>query len=263
MKRLSSIVVLAGLLAVGVATDRPLREEGSSQASSVSPPESETSPALAPSVEQLQEEIAALRGQVEALQHAFDVYLGGIVRDLQAENERLRGELRRMYTRGSSDGAESAPMPRPYAESAAPASPSPVLDAIIARDESILQDAIEAGAPAAMTFAPLSEWGRTPEEAAELGDGTLSLKGAVGVVPAGGTRETLVALGRELRAGLGGYDNVNIEVFDDVASARAFIDTNASPGRHRVLTVSKHLRSGRDVILLYSEDDIEEIPWEE
>jgi len=61
----------------------------------------------------------------------------------------------------------------------------------------------------------------------------------------------LEELARELRTKYDQYDNINIEVFDDEESARAFADRNARDSQHNVLSISRHKESGRDVITIY------------
>ncbi len=240
--------------------------------------ETQASSAVRRQLDEVLAELAALRALVESLQEAFDVYVGSIVTDLQAENDRLREELRRLYLLQSRKPIVlPQAMPQPYGEPfedtqddgspiqeapAEPHEPTP-LDTILLQDEMALQDAFKAEAPQELTYTPLSEWGRTPEEAAKLGDGATSLKGMVCVVPKGYNQDDLLALGRQLHNTLAAYDNINIEVFDDVAAARVFVEKNVDPLGHRVMSISKHRRSGRDAILLFRGDTVAEIPWTE
>ena len=96
----------------------------------------------------------------------------------------------------------------------------------------------------------LAEWGRTPEEAAARGGDATSLKGMIVVVPPDMDEAALIALGQKLRKDLEPYDNINVEVFNEVNTAQEFADTNRMSEERHVMTVSKHKVSGRDEILL-------------
>jgi hypothetical protein len=79
------------------------------------------------------------------------------------------------------------------------------------------------------------------------------------VVPLGSLDEDLEQLGRELRNRFVHYDNINIEVFDDIEAAQRYADTNLTNAARRVMRVSKHTASGRDVILLMGDGGTREI----
>lgn len=108
---------------------------------------------------------------------------------------------------------------------------------------------VEAAPPAEFSHSVVREWGRTPAQAAEIGGGATSLKGMVLVVPAGSDPYDIDQLGRDLRNQFAHFDNINIEVFDDADAAEAYAQTNVANPAHRVLSVSRHRASGRDVIL--------------
>lgn len=105
------------------------------------------------------------------------------------------------------------------------------------------------------------EWGRSPAQAAALGSDVSSLKGMVIVVTPGAAAETLDQLGRDLHTQYAAFENINIEVFDDADAAEAFAQSNVANPAHRVLSVSKHKASGRDVILRTLDGITLEIPY--
>ncbi|HOZ48726.1 MAG TPA: hypothetical protein PLO37_20505 [Candidatus Hydrogenedentes bacterium] len=106
----------------------------------------------------------------------------------------------------------------------------------------------------------VAEWGRMPEDAAKLGPQVASLKGMVCVVSEDIGADALVALGKQLRESFDSYDNINIDVFDDLNAAHTFANTNADEGGHRVLTVAKHPRTGYDMIIVRQNGQVTEIP---
>lgn len=198
-----------------------------------------------------------------------------MVEDLTAENERLREEVRQVY-RQSGNALPPVPTPDrdliedilkdpapeqlPQSDAAAPEAQQADLpgSAQVPADSSEAQPV-----PTEGKVEILSEWGRTPEEAAARGGDTKSLKGIICVVPPGTGDEYLIKLGRTMHKQFDAYDNVNIEVFDDRAAAESFQKTNTDPSGRRVMSVSKHAASGRDVILLIRGEKVEEVPVED
>jgi hypothetical protein len=142
----------------------------------------------------------------------------------------------------AADPATPAALPRAFAPAGAPAAPAPEGEAAAAEGEA---------APVEFSYVILREWGRSPSQAAALGEGVTSLKGMVLVVPRGSMPADLEQLGRDLRTQFGAYDNINIEVFDDPDAAESYTQTNVGNPAHRVLSVSRHRASGRDVILAF------------
>jgi hypothetical protein len=201
-------------------------------------------------LQRLTQDVTALRMQVDKLQTTLDLYVNGMIAELQDENTRLRRQLRRAY----GDDPE-----------AALAIPTP--------DRDVLEDALRHLEPAALAPAQeapplpgtafhhtvITEWGRSVEEAAQLGENVQSLKGMILAVPEGSTDEQLRGLAQEMRAQYANYDNINIEVFVGEDEARAFADGNAAAGTYRVLSISKHAPSGRDTAVLIRPDRTEEI----
>jgi len=252
--------------------------------------EADAGPAAAaadgPAVVELRGELAELRGQVRRLQDSLDGYMRTVLtyheaenerlrfkvrqlarerdfltRELESENERLRRHVRQLYR---DHGVALPPVPTP--------------------DRGLIEEVLEGAStplgaappswPAAGAALPpqptyevdcqvVAEMGRTPEEAAALGDGVPSLKGMICCVPPDVGEEYLAALGRTIRAQLDPYDNINVEVFDDLDAARSFHEKHVAQPKHRVLSISRHRASGRDVILRVRGDDTEVIPYEE
>ena len=237
-------------------------------------------------VKALRREVVLLREQVDLLQDtlgrvedSLDFYQQNLLAELRAENQLLRDTLRRRYAAEDGAGAiiprpgddvlarllqETGRMPGPpRAEGSGPPA-SPAMGA-----PSTAPDAAVPGAPPAAPAPPpppavpevIAEWGRTPAQVAALGAGATSLKGSVLLVPRGVRREDLAALGRELRQQYDGYDNINIEVFDQrEAAERVAAGEAAGANEHRVLSVSRHRASGRDVILLVDGEQTVEVP---
>jgi hypothetical protein len=222
------------------------------------PPSVDPSPELsvmADEIDRLHEEILALRAQVDKVQSTLDIYVNGMVAELQDENTRLRRLLRRNYgtdletalpvptpDRDLVEDALTNPAPAPHAPADPPA-PPPV-------------------PPAEFSHTVVTEWGRTIEEAARLGDDVQSLKGMIIAVPPGSTDEQLRQLARDLRRQFQAFDNINIEVFETLESAKAFAEGDAAAGQSRVLSISKHSASGRDVAVLIRGERTEELPLE-
>ena len=200
----------------------------------------------------LREEIVALRRQVDKLQTTIDVYINGMVAELQDENTRLRRLLRRTY----GDEPEAIPaVPTPDREL--------VEDALTNPEPAALAPATEPPPPEPpkeFTHTVITEWGRSVEDATRLGEDVQSLKGMIVAVPPGSTDEQLREFARQIRAEYDVFDNINIEVFETVEAAEAFAAGNAAAGQDRVLSISKHAGSGRDVAVLIRKDRTEEIP---
>lgn len=205
----------------------------------------------------IREELDGIRQDMRQLQETLDFLIGRIMTDLEDENEQLRWELRRLYMRTDPAAmGEGARVPRPGGG---------LLESIWedARMEYLPEEDLRLGfddsaapqppAPEAVafTYTVYQEWGRSPEEAANLGPGASSLKGMVCVTPEGSRREDLEQMARELRAQFGAYDNLNIEVFDDVEAARAYAEDGMNTPDHRVASISRHKASGRDSALVF------------
>lgn len=190
-------------------------------------------------LQRLGRELAELRVSVTRLQDSLDRFMETVVLELREENRRLRRAVRLRYE-GRDGTLPSVPMP----------------------DRGLIDSVIQEGAPAMppLELAPLEpreftyvivrEWGRTPEAAALLDGEVSSLKGMVVAVPDWGTDDDLIALGRGLREEFGSYDNLNIEVYDNLRAAQAAAAGEHQGADRRVLSISKFKDTGRDLILL-------------
>jgi hypothetical protein len=225
-----------------------------------------------PTLKDVMEELSRLREEVAQLRDLLDARLGGEVTDLRNENERLRREVQSLSIPKESPQrhlpmpdkellqglTEPEPRPKRSQETKPIEKPSETARA---------PEAAKASPPAEFTHVVLAEWGRSPAEAAKSFPKAGSLKGMICVVPAGSRDEDLVTLAQSLHKKFASYDNINIEVFDDAEAARAFKENRFSasaplPSDHRVLSISKHAASGRDVILLIKGQQTTEVPLE-
>lgn len=165
------------------------------------------------------------------------------VAELKAMVASLQDVLAYLATAQGSDPADPAALPPRRPQAYAPGTDADAVDPALPEGE------IAPVEPVEFTYSVVREWGRSPAQAAEIGGGASSLKGMVLVVPPGSLYSDIDQLGRDLRTQFGHYDNINIEVFDDPDAAEEFARTNVSHSGHRVLSVSRHRASGRDVIL--------------
>lgn len=232
-----------------------------------------------PTMRDVMEELSRLRKEVVRLQELLDTHLSNEAADLHTENERLRREVRDLSIRkgrglpmpdkellkGLSEPEPTIPRERPgeFGSREEPAQP-------VEKSPDAAEPPASANPPPPAEFKHeiLEEWGRTPTEAAKSIPKVGSLKGMICVVPPGSLDDDLIALARKLHKEFEMYDNINIEVFDDAAAARAFKDNKISPAApspadHRVLSVSKHMASGRDAILLIKGKQVIEVPPQE
>ena len=181
-------------------------------------------------------EIQDLQLTLRQIQEVLDVKMLAIA-ELEDENEKLRDALRVRYGRERS-GLPPVPMPhREFIES--------VLSDL--GNESENGGSVR---PRTTSFAGdytiVSQWGRSPEVAAELPGNVSSLVGLAVAVAPGLNPAELEALGRELRSTYNAYDNINIQVFDNVQAAKNYADLGKSAPRSLVLSISKHKHSERD-----------------
>ena len=212
-------------------------------------------------VEALHHEMETLRDEIRMLQATLDLMINNIMEDLREENALLRKEVQRLNAMQERYGLpDMSQLPRPG---------SGLFDEVLSDEHRFEQEHPETDEEAQYTdepfvFMPLHEWGRTPEAAEDIGGDAPSLLGMVGVVPRNSRRADIEQLGRELRAHYDGYDNINIEVFDDAAAAEKFIETQVGDPARRVLSISKHRGEGRDVILFLKNGEAHEVtPLEE
>lgn len=187
----------------------------------------------------IKKDIGEIKDDMKVLQETLDLIVNRMMADLEKENAQLREEVRRLQEAGpSSAPAEAAGfVPRPGA----------ALFEEVAQEDPAAAPPPEPAAPVEFTWENVAEWGRDPEAAAKVGAN--SLKGMVIVVPPGSARTDVEDLARALRSEFGNYDNINIEIFDDLESAQSYASSQVADPRHRILSVSKHKASGRDKIL--------------
>ena len=103
------------------------------------------------------------------------------------------------------------------------------------------------------SYTIVSEWGRSPEVAAELPGNVSSLVGLAVAVAPGMDSNELEALGRQLRSTYDAYDNINIQVFDNIQAAKNYAELGKSDPVYLVLSISKHKHSERDKTIRFED----------
>lgn len=204
-------------------------------------------PGAAASQAELVAEIKRLNEKFDQLQETVNLVVTQMMSDVEDENEQLRAEIQRLQARDQAGLLSSAFVPRPAGE---------LLNSLAEEARGMTDEELEANAappepPAQFTFNIISEWGRDPDAVAQLGGNAPTLKGVVGMVPRGSTREEIEQLGRDLRAQYDNYDNINIEIFDDPVAAQAFADSQTLDPERRVLSISKYAATNRDSMTYY------------
>jgi hypothetical protein len=236
-----------------------------------------------PTLDSLHLEMQTLRDELRLLQSTLDLLINQIMEDQRKENEFLRQEIWRLNQQREEWGLpDQTRIPRPgigiirevldgqdfYGQEDEFDEQKPLIDfsqgAILLpgdyNDSEKDKEEEEApGSGKASSYTILQEWGRDPDVVAEIGEGAASLKGMVGVVPAGSPRADVEQLGRELRKQYDEYDNINIELFDDEEAAQHYAQTQVGDSAHRVLSISKHATSGRDIILYIKKGEAQEV----
>lgn len=196
-----------------------------------------------PPSKELIRDIADLQTTLRQLQDVLDGKMLAIT-ELEDENEKLRRALRVRYGRENS-GLPPVPMPnRALVESV-------LNDPRVQEARSDLMRTEPEEETGVSSYTVVSEWGRSPEVAARLEGNVSSLVGMAVSVRTGMSEENLKSIGRHLRKTYAQYDNMNIEIFDDLEAAQQFADYGTIKGDRRVMSISKHRHSERDVILLY------------
>ena len=209
------------------------------------PPEEST-----PSV---QEELASIREELAQLRETLDLLVNKMMADLEAENAQLRSELSRMVERETALGVADAPgIPRPGGA---------LVEQVLAEPQPEPAPEPASDNEGAFGYQIVEEWGRSPEIATQLGGNASSLKGMVLVVPPNSARDDIETLGRDLHLEYAAYDNLNIEVFDNEDAARAYAERHVTNPAHRVLSISRHQQTGRDVILYLQGGTTEELAF--
>jgi len=193
-------------------------------------------------VQALRAEVATLRKEVSRLQETVDAALAYLVGELGDENKRLKRDI------ALPPGESSAPAQETVSPDApAPETPQP---------ESAPLPKVDYGE---LGYLSVKEWGRTPAQAKEVGPNVSSLRGMICAVPTGATDEELKAVAKKLRATCAGFDNVNIDVFDDEAAARDFADHNVRSTPHYVMSIIRHKQAGKDATILVRPNGTREV----
>jgi len=267
MNKLSQLAIvmllLTGMSTLGVAQESAKESQAPAE-------ETEELGAVEPAMSDLMTELVELRAEVLKLQQTLDSTMNAVIVELREENQRLRRELRNAYGKGNLV-LPATPIPGDELRDAiieeintdqepATWTPSTTEDGNV-MDKPGLSMAPGGGGPV-LYYDVVSEWGRSPEEAADEGDDITSLKGMICAVAPNASDADLAALGRLLRNQYDAYDNINIEVFDDIEAAQRFGKDPSGAAEHRVLSISKHRASERDVILLIKGDAIVTVPRE-
>jgi hypothetical protein len=187
-------------------------------------------------------DVQKLNDKIERMQEEL-VQKSDAIRALEDENEKLRQALRLRFSGGKSAGG-LPPVPIPNRE---------LLESVLKEAAPFQERQETAGGPSndAEAYTVVDEWGRSPEIAKSLPGNVASLIGMALAVKPGTQEAELRRLGEDLRKNYESYDNINIEVFDDVEAARTFAHDGKSDPNHRVLSITKFLHSGRDSVVLY------------
>ncbi|NUM54585.1 MAG: hypothetical protein HUU46_13145 [Candidatus Hydrogenedentes bacterium] len=188
-------------------------------------------------VQELRIEVQDLRRDVARLQETVDAALAYLVGELGDENRRLKKDL-----------ATQAELDRGIDDAAAP--PVPEIPAAIPAP------AVDYGERG---YLAVKEWGRTPDQAKELEGNVTSLRGMICAVRPGATDEELKTVGKRLRDECAGFDNINIEVFDDEAAARDYAERNVRSSAHFVMRITRHKASAQDVTVLVRDNGSREV----
>lgn len=183
----------------------------------------------------VQEEMSGMRKELGDLRETLDILVNQVIQDLRDENESLKKRQVKQDRAAQLSGMDSQELREEVHKSVGTPPPPPE----------------EQGEPQPLQVEVVEEWGRSQEDAAALGGKVKTLKGIIGVVPAGADQVSLAQLGRDLRQQYNLYDNINVEIFDDRAAAEGYQGKQVQNPRHRVLSVTKHLESGRDAIVVY------------
>lgn len=171
------------------------------------------------------------------------------IQQLEDENEKLRQALRLRFGGG---GNGLPPVPIPNRE---------LLESVLKEPAPFAERKETAGPSSAPEeYTVVSEWGRSPEVAASLPGKVASLIGLAIAVPPGMEEDDLKQLGKDLRENYRAYDNINIEVFDEVESARRFANEGKSDTAHRVMSISRFKHSGRDTFVMYRDGRAVTVP---
>lgn len=201
----------------------------------------DSSAAVQASLNDLRRDILDLQLTLKRIQEVLDDKTVAIA-ELEDENEELREALR---VRHRQEQAGLAPVPVPNR------GPNQFVLNNPSGDTRGLNPPPQTTSLVGHTI--VSEWGRSPETVAELPGNVSSLIGLAAAVPPGMSSQELDALARQLRHTYDAYDNINIQVFDDIGAAKNYADLGKSSPRHLVLSISKHKHSERDKMIRFTD----------
>lgn len=197
-------------------------------------------------------EVASLRADLEQLRDSMAAFQREVELSLMEENARLRDAVRLRY----GDLERTLPkVPIPNRDLIEDALQPPRHAAMAATESPAHADAASRAKLQKLEYEVIREWGRPPEVAQRLGSDVPTLKGMVLAVKRGASAEQLTRLAEELHERFRAYDNINIEVFDDEAAARNFVETNTAEAGRRVLSISKFKEIGRDIAVLHKDGE--------
>lgn len=201
------------------------------------------------SEEALLDQNEGLRETLRQMKNVLDDKMLAI-KQLEDENEKLRQALRLRF--GQRDG-KLPPVPMPNRD---------LIESVLNEPGAVpeRQETLNAADAKPEAYTIVSEWGRSPEVAASLPGEVSSLIGMAVAVPSDMTEDNLVQLGNDLRQNYDAYDNINIEVFDDLEAARRYANEGSPDGNHRVMTIAKFKHSERDSIVVYRQGKAMEVP---
>lgn len=201
----------------------------------------DSSAAVQASLNDLRRDILDLQLTLTRIQEVLDDKTVAIA-ELEDENEKLREALRVRYRQ---EQAGVAPVPVPNR------GPNHLMVNNPGGDTPGVDPPAQTVSSSSHTI--VSEWGRSPETVAELPGNVSSLIGLAAAVPPGMSSQELEALARKLRHTYDAYDNINIQVFDNIRAAKNYADLGKSSPRHLVLSISKHKHSERDNMIRFTD----------
>ncbi|HOQ33069.1 MAG TPA: hypothetical protein PLA12_11225 [Candidatus Hydrogenedens sp.] len=198
--------------------------------------------------EKLYQEIQEMKISLQQIQQSLDYLVNHVIADLEAENQQLKATLQTYGINPIPQDAVRSASPNKYI----PGSPTnEILSPPVPPSNTDTKVENNPASPKEFYFRILEEWGRNPDVVKQMNSNASTIKGIIGVVPYGSPKEKLQELARGLRLKYDKYDNINIEIFDDEASAKEYIEKNIKNKEHNVLSISKHKESGRDIISIY------------
>lgn len=197
----------------------------------------------APTLRDLSEQLDTLNETVSRMQQTLDVFTQVVATVLRDENAELRSVLAQRGTVSNSI-EETNPALGESDDEPVPLTEFEQLPNAAADEVTIVR-----------------EWGRTPEIAGRLPGNVSSLKGMIIAVPPGQSDAQLTAFVHKLRTEFTLYDNLNIEIFEDLAAAQSYASSGVSSNPSaRIVSISRIAENNRDVSLLIRGDVTTIIP---